>query len=211
MGSPGLAADVREEQRGEGVVSAGLRTTVLPAASAGAIFHASISSGKFHGMTCPATPSGFGFGPKPACSSLSAPARVVEEVRGDQREIGVARLLDRLAVVQRLQDGELAGALLDDAGDAEEVLGALGAGQRGPLLEGLAGGLDRRVDVLGGRLRDLGEDLLGRRGDGLEDLAVRGLAELAVDEQPVGRRDVDDRARLGGRGVFEGHGQSTVT
>ncbi len=41
-----------------GVVSAGLRTTVLPQARAGAIFQASISSGKFHGMTWPATPSG---------------------------------------------------------------------------------------------------------------------------------------------------------
>src|SRR2546423_15116244 len=39
-----------------GVVSAGLSTTVLPAASAGAIFPASISSGKFPGVTCPATP-----------------------------------------------------------------------------------------------------------------------------------------------------------
>ncbi len=34
-----------------GVVSAGLRTTVLPHARAGAIFHDSISSGKFHGIT----------------------------------------------------------------------------------------------------------------------------------------------------------------
>ena len=33
-----------------GVVSAGFSTTVLPHASAGAIFQASISSGKFHGM-----------------------------------------------------------------------------------------------------------------------------------------------------------------
>ena len=55
-----------------GVVSAGLSTTVLPAASAGAIFHAAISSGKFHGMTWPATPSGRGAGPSPAYSSLSA-------------------------------------------------------------------------------------------------------------------------------------------
>ncbi len=46
-----------------GVVSAGLSTTVLPQASAGAIFQASISSGKFHGMTWPATPSGRGAGP----------------------------------------------------------------------------------------------------------------------------------------------------
>ena len=41
-----------------GVVEAGLRTTVLPAARAGAIFQASMSSGKFHGMIWPATPSG---------------------------------------------------------------------------------------------------------------------------------------------------------
>ena len=33
-----------------GVVSAGFSTTVFPQAIAGAIFHASISSGKFHGM-----------------------------------------------------------------------------------------------------------------------------------------------------------------
>src|SRR5690348_17672301 len=55
-----------------GVVSAGLRTTVLPAASAGAIFHASIRSGKFHGMTWPATPSGRGLRLGKAHSSLSA-------------------------------------------------------------------------------------------------------------------------------------------
>jgi len=39
-----------------GVYSAGFRTTVFPAASAGAIFHESISSGKFHGMIWPQTP-----------------------------------------------------------------------------------------------------------------------------------------------------------
>jgi hypothetical protein len=33
------------------VVSAGFSTTVLPAARAGAIFHASMRSGKFQGMT----------------------------------------------------------------------------------------------------------------------------------------------------------------
>ena len=55
-----------------GVVSAGFSTTVLPAASAGAIFHASISSGKFHGITWPATPSGRGLRLGKAHSSLSA-------------------------------------------------------------------------------------------------------------------------------------------
>ena len=40
------------------VHSAGLRTTVLPMASAGAIFQASIRRGKFQGMIWPTTPSG---------------------------------------------------------------------------------------------------------------------------------------------------------
>jgi len=49
-----------------GVVSAGFSTTVLPAARAGAIFHASMSSGKFHGMIWAATPCARGFAPRPA-------------------------------------------------------------------------------------------------------------------------------------------------
>ncbi len=49
-----------------GVVDAGLRTQVLPAASAGASFQAAIIKGKFQGMTWPATPMGAGFGPNPA-------------------------------------------------------------------------------------------------------------------------------------------------
>ena len=40
------------------VYGAGLSTTVFPIASAGAIFHASMSSGKFHGITWPITPTG---------------------------------------------------------------------------------------------------------------------------------------------------------
>ncbi|MNX87722.1 hypothetical protein D3C86_1196560 [compost metagenome] len=41
-----------------GVCSAGLRTTQLPAARAGASFQAAISRGKFHGMIWPTTPRG---------------------------------------------------------------------------------------------------------------------------------------------------------
>ena len=41
-----------------GVCSAGLSTTQLPAASAGASFQHAISSGKFQGMIWPTTPSG---------------------------------------------------------------------------------------------------------------------------------------------------------
>ncbi len=55
-----------------GVVSAGFSTTVLPQASAGAIFHAAISSGKFHGMIWPQTPSGAGRAAGEGVRSLSA-------------------------------------------------------------------------------------------------------------------------------------------
>ena len=41
-----------------GVAEAGLSTMQLPAASAGASFHAAIRIGKFQGMIWPTTPSG---------------------------------------------------------------------------------------------------------------------------------------------------------
>ena len=53
------------------VLVAGLMTTQLPVASAGAIFHASINRGKFHGITCPTTPSGATRRPGATYSSLS--------------------------------------------------------------------------------------------------------------------------------------------
>jgi hypothetical protein len=53
--SPTSSASTRMET---GVCSAGLSTTALPAASAGASFHTAIRIGKFQGMICPTTPSG---------------------------------------------------------------------------------------------------------------------------------------------------------
>lgn len=41
-----------------GVISDGLSTTVLPAASAGPSFQLVNMSGKFHGTICPTTPIG---------------------------------------------------------------------------------------------------------------------------------------------------------
>ncbi len=141
---------------------------------------------------------------------LVGPAGVVEEVRSDDRDVDVARLLDRLAVVDRLQDGELAPALLDDPGDPVEVLGALGAGHPGPDPGvGAARGLHGSVDVGVARLGDLGEHLLGGRVDRLEGRAG-AVDELTVDEEAVGRLDVDDRARLGRGGVLEGGGRCGV-
>ena len=168
-----------------GVVSAGLSTTVLPAASAGAIFHASISSGKFHGMIWPATPTRPRAPVRERVLELVGPARVVEEVRRGERQVDVARLLDRLAAVERLQHGELARALLQQPRDPEQVLRALGRAQRRPaVLERRARGGDGGVDVLRARLPDLGERLLvGRR-----DRRVRLRRRRATRRRRTGRR-----------------------
>ena len=80
-----------------GVVVAGLRTTVLPAARAGAIFQASMRSGKFQGMTWAATPSGWADAARERVVELVGPAGVVPEVGRRERDVDVARLLDRLA------------------------------------------------------------------------------------------------------------------
>ncbi len=53
--SPITSASLRIDH---GVGDAGLTTVQLPAASAGAIFHAAIRSGKLNGMIWPTTPSG---------------------------------------------------------------------------------------------------------------------------------------------------------
>ncbi len=71
-GSSAWRSTSQKRSADSGVVSAGFSTTVFPAASAGAIFQASIRSGKFQGMICPATPSGFGVRLGNAYSSLSA-------------------------------------------------------------------------------------------------------------------------------------------
>ena len=57
-GSPASCAISANASAVSGVNSAGLSTTVFPAASAGATFHASMCRGKFQGMICPTTPTG---------------------------------------------------------------------------------------------------------------------------------------------------------
>ena len=57
-GNPASAAISASSAAVSAVSAAGFTTTEHPAASAGPIFHASISSGKFHGSTSPTTPTG---------------------------------------------------------------------------------------------------------------------------------------------------------
>ena len=57
-GNPISAANAANIVAVRGVTSEGLATTVLPAASAGAIFQVNRYSGRFHGLMQPTTPSG---------------------------------------------------------------------------------------------------------------------------------------------------------
>jgi hypothetical protein len=57
-GNPQASASSPSSRAVSGVSSAGLCTTVLPIASAGASFQLAMRSGKFHGVTSAQTPSG---------------------------------------------------------------------------------------------------------------------------------------------------------
>jgi hypothetical protein len=124
-------------------------------------------------------------------------------VRRGEREVDVARFLDRFAAVHRLEHRELPRALLELAGDPVQVLGAFAPRDLAPaLLVGLARASNRQVDVLGAGVGDLGERLLGRGADRLEPRPALGLDELPPDEQAVARLQLDDIGRLGGVGVL---------
>src|SRR6202050_3802651 len=108
-----------------GVCSAGFNTTVQPTASAGPSFHAAISSGKFQGIICPATPTGSGqlyvqklivrrAGDRNRIAfDLGRPSGHVAEKLSGQRNIRDARDLQRLAVIERFELCQLLAILLD--------------------------------------------------------------------------------------------------
>ena len=114
------------------------------------------------------------------------PAGVMVEVAGDQGNVDVARFADRLAVVDRLEHGKEALALLHVAGERVEMTRTLVAGERRPFRQRLARRRDRRVDVGVRALRRAGDPLAGRRVEHVEQRA--GLGEPPVDEMAEARR-----------------------
>ena len=102
------------------------------------------------------------------------------EVAGDEGNVDVARLADRLAVVDRLQHREEALALLHVARQRVEMARPLVARERRPFRLRLARRSDRRVDVGGRALRRAGDPLAGRGIEHVEERA--GPGEPAVDE-----------------------------
>ena len=130
---------------------------------------------------------------------LVGPTGVVEEVRGGEGHVHVAAFADGLAAVHALDDGELAGLLLQQPRDAVDVLGAFGGGHLRPhRVVGLAGGLHGGVHIGLPRLGDARELLLVGGVDGVEVLPALGLHPLAVDEELVLLVDPDVVGALGG-------------
>ena len=116
---------------------------------------------------------------------LGHPARVVAEGGGRDRGVEEERLVDRLAVVEAVELGELKHALLDEVADLPKHLGALGGWQVLPDagLEGGASRLHSAVDVLPVAFGDFGQDLARGGVDRVEGLAGRGLHPAAADEE----------------------------
>lgn len=104
----------------------------------------------------------------PAAALVHHQVGEVPEGVGDVIDVDPA-LLQRLAGVPALDEGDLLAVALEQVGDPAEQRGALGDGGTGPvaLVEGPAGGRDRRVGVLG---TALGHQLERRRVGGVEDL-----------------------------------------
>ena len=71
------------------------------------------------------------------------PAGVVIEVAGDERDVDVAGLANRFAVVEALEDGEQPRVLLDGPRQRVEMPRARVAGEGGPAGERRQGGRDR--------------------------------------------------------------------
>lgn len=113
---------------------------------------------------------------------LVGPPAVVPDAADDGADVA-PRHVDGLAIVERLDGGELLRVGLDEVGELQQQATALAGGGGPPgALEGLAGGGDGRVDVLLGGLADGADDLLVGGVDDLELLLVGALNELVVDE-----------------------------
>ena len=111
-----------------------------------------------------------------------------------------------LAVVERLELGELVAVCLDQLRERVHEAGALrGVDLAQRAVERRAGRLGGAVDVLGPGEGDLADRLAGRRVDGLEGAPVGRLEPLAADHQRL-RFPLHELARGGGEGLGGGGG-----
>ena len=122
---------------------------------------------------------------------LRRPARHVMKQVGGQGDVRRLRDRQRLAVVERLEHGQLVSVPLDQIADAMDDLAALGrrhpAPARALVVKAPASRSNGKLDVLGCAVRHAPETLLSRRVERLEGLPARRLDPFAVDQQTAGR------------------------
>ena len=132
-----------------------------------------------------------------------AAGEVAEMIHGE-RDVGVQRLADRLAVVDGLGIREQLEVLLDAVGDPEQDVRAPGRRGAAPCIGGRVSRVQRELDVFGARARGARERLAVDRRDHVEVLALEGRHELAADEVVVLRLERERGTRGAGSGVEHG-------
>ena len=135
---------------------------------------------------------GLRFAPGKSVVEFVRPPRVVEKVRGDERQVDITALADGFAAVEGFNHRKIAHLFLQEAGDAEEIFAALASRHFAPgLFVGAAGGLDRFVHIGRGALCDFGVLFFGGRIDRGEIFTRRWFDKFAADEEFVARLDFD--------------------
>ena len=180
-----------------GACDAGLKTTVLPETSAGAIFHVGMAMGKFQGAISATTPSGWRIvymntrGRSEGIVWPGQPRAFAAEVLEDADRAGhlALGLGDRLAFLAAQQVGHLGEPAFEDrrglAAGSCRVRAPAWTPSRGTPLRGL----DRRVDVGCVGVLQQPDDVAGVGGvDVLEGASGARGAPFAVDEVEVGGR-----------------------
>ena len=174
------------------VSSAGLTITLLPAASAGATFQAAIINREVPRQDRTDDPDRLAddhaqrvaAGRRDRVVQLVGRLRVPAERLDRLRQVGLAAVGDRLARLERVDQRQLLGVLLDQVGQAEHHGLALGGGAARPaaVVERAAAGGDGQVDIGGVAGGDLGQEPTGRRILRRESLAAQRGSEGTVDE-----------------------------
>ena len=171
--------------------SAGLWTTVQPAASAGAIFQVESMNGVFHGVMTPTGPIGTRVDTF-QCSSLGMfrPSRASVHLSAKKRKFSAPRIaalaMKRWAwpVSMHSSTAISSARVLDGVGDAMQQFPAHGRGHVAPGLEGQRGGGGGAVDIFRVAARDRGQHRAVDRRVRFKGFARDRRHDLAVDHVP---------------------------
>ena len=108
---------------------------------------------------------------------------MVIEVPRDKRDVDIARLTDRLAIVERLEHGEQAGMALHQAGQGIEIARPLVAAEFGPIILCRSRGCDSSINIGWSGLSDVAEPLGIGGIERFEAPALGGRAPFTADKK----------------------------